>query len=95
MKSTTHRDKFQSYEHRARLIWERHRPSYTEPDLSKIKYFQAHSSIDTDGMLTLQNSLTLSRCDLNARYQRIKGKNVLFPISYNCICKHLLTKPFK
>ena len=82
-KSFVRRDKLVSLEPRARAIWDRYQYFAAEPS-NKPKYFMTFPYAYMNGLLHLGHAFSMTKCDFNAWYKRLRGFNVLFPFGYHC-----------
>ncbi|TBU01421.1 leucine--tRNA ligase [Hamiltosporidium magnivora] len=62
---------------------EQHVDTYVEPNNAE-KYFVTFPYPYMNGKLHLGHLFTLSKAEFMARYQQLKGKNVLFPFAFHC-----------
>ncbi|KAI3647532.1 hypothetical protein MP228_007753 [Amoeboaphelidium protococcarum] len=94
-KQTFKRDSLMKVEEEMQQFWEKERlheanaPSNEElmsygPQGVKQKYMVSFPYPYMNGRLHLGHSFSLSKCEFAARYQRLRGKEVLFPFGFHC-----------
>ena len=64
--------------------WEAARLFEAEPQAGMPKYFVNFPYPYMNGYLHLGHAFTLLRAEVVARYQRMRGRNVLFPFGFHC-----------
>ena len=64
--------------------WESAKVFESEPIDGKEKYFVNCPYPYMNGYLHLGHAFTYLRADIVSRFQRMKGKNVLFPFAFHC-----------
>eukprot|EP00727_Mastigamoeba_balamuthi_P001131 m51a1_g11014 putative leucyl-trna synthetase (1104) ;mRNA; r:382753-386680 len=85
-KSTAKRDKLRKIELDVQKEWEQARlyeanaPANTE----QPKYFVTFPFPYMNGCLHLGHSFTVTKAEFAARYEKLKGKNALFPFGFHC-----------
>jgi len=57
---------------------------YSFEDKNKEKFFVTFPYPYMNGRLHLGHAFSLSKCEYQSRYQRLLGKNVLFPFGFHC-----------
>ena len=57
---------------------------YTLDEKNKKKYFTTFPYPYMNGRLHLGHAFSMSKCEFQSRYQRLKGKKVLFPFGFHC-----------
>ena len=67
-----------------RRKWQKAKIFEAEPTDSKEKYFVNCPYPYMNGYLHLGHAFTYLRADMVSKYQRMKGKNVLFPFAFHC-----------
>ena len=86
--STARRDQLISIERAVQSLWKRHRVFSADADRSprdpSSKYFATFPYPYMNGALHLGHAFTLAKVDYACGYQRLKGKNVLFPFGFHC-----------
>ncbi|BBL45709.1 leucine--tRNA ligase [Nanobdella aerobiophila] len=83
---------FKSVEEKWRKIWEEKKVFEANPDPSKEKVFVTSPYPYMSGLLHLGHGLTESRIDFYARYKRLKGYNVLFPMGFHITGSPIVSK---
>ncbi|XP_065321426.1 leucine--tRNA ligase, cytoplasmic-like isoform X2 [Gordionus sp. m RMFG-2023] len=58
--------------------------AYSKNKKSDEKYFVTFPYPYMNGPLHLGHAFTMSKCEFSVGYQRLKGKNCLFPLSFHC-----------
>ena len=64
--------------------WEAEKVFETDPAPAKEKYFVTFPYPYMNGRLHLGHAFTVTKADFTAAYQRLKGKQVLFPFAFHC-----------
>ena len=83
--STAKRDSLRSIEKRYQKIWDQERIFESDAKNKDVdKYFGCIPYPYMNGRLHLGHCFTITKVEYAARYQRLKGKNVLFPFAYHC-----------
>ena len=77
------RDALIEIEREMQAAWSVEKPYDADP-VSGEKYFVTFTYPYMNGRLHLGHSFSLSKADFAARYQRLRGKQVLFPFGYHC-----------
>ena len=85
-KGTAKRDELIRIEKEMQQKWAVEKPfeAETPADLSTPKYFATFPYPYRNGRLHLGHTFTLSRADFAVGYQRMKGKNCMFPFGLHC-----------
>ena len=73
-----------SVERRVQKQWEDSKPYEAEMDLSRPKFFLNFPYPYMNGRLHLGHAFSLTKAEFTARFQRLQGKNVLFPFGFHC-----------
>lgn len=84
--STTKRDFLRDIERSIQREWEENKVFEADApaDLSEPKFFATFPYPYMNGRLHLGHSFTLSKAEFASAYQRLKGRNVLFPFGFHC-----------
>ena len=86
--STARRDQLVSIERGVQSLWKQHRVFSADADTTprdpSSKYFATFPYPYMNGALHLGHAFTLAKVDYACGYQRLKGKNVLFPFGFHC-----------
>ncbi|HJL69898.1 MAG TPA: class I tRNA ligase family protein, partial [Anaerolineales bacterium] len=64
--------------------WDAARLFEAEPDPGHEKYFVTFPYPYVNGYPHLGHGFTLLRAEMMARYQRMRGRNVLWPFAFHC-----------
>jgi len=64
--------------------WEKNKVFEANPDLNKKKYYVNFPYPYINAYLHLGHAFSSTRVDVNARFKRMQGFNVLFPQSWHC-----------
>ncbi|MDI6708546.1 MAG: leucine--tRNA ligase [Candidatus Thermoplasmatota archaeon] len=75
---------FKAIERRWQSKWEETRIFEADVDIKKPKYFITYPYPYMNGYLHIGHAFTLLRCEILARYKRMRGFNVLFPFAFHC-----------
>jgi len=78
------RDLLREIEAKVQQWWEDEDEFAGNPDPSKESYLVTFPYPYMNGRLHLGHGFTLTKADFTAGYQRLKGKNVLFPFGFHC-----------
>lgn len=57
---------------------------YKIPEKDHSKYFTTFPYPYMNGRLHLGHAYSATKCEFSVRYQRMLGKNALFPFAYHC-----------
>ena len=60
-------------------IWEKSEPNNAEVDENKKKYFATFPYPYMNGKLHLGHAFSMSKSEIQIRYRKLEGYNVLFP----------------
>ncbi len=93
--STARRDHLLEIEKSVQELWKQKKPyevDVTDEDVKKqqpehkdqSKFFATFPYPYMNGVLHLGHAFTLSKAEFSSRYQRLKGKKVLFPFGFHC-----------
>jgi len=84
-KSFTRRDHLRTIERRVQARWEVDRTYEVNYDPNnEEKYFLTFPYPYMNGRLHLGHAFSLTKAEFTARFQRLRGKNVLFPFGFHC-----------
>lgn len=83
-KSFARRDHLREIEIRLQKKWKDTRVFESSVDPTKGKFFVTFPYPYMNGRLHLGHAFSLTKAEFTARYQRLKGKNVLFPFGFHC-----------
>jgi leucyl-tRNA synthetase len=83
-KSFARRDHILSNEKRIQLKWENSKAFHSTVIQEKEKYFVTFPYPYMNGRLHLGHAFSLTKAEFTARFQRMLGKNVLFPFGFHC-----------
>eukprot|EP01083_Nonionella_stella_P252141 869121_1 len=64
--------------------WNKHKVFESNPDKNKEKFLVTFPYPYMNGYLHLGHAFTITKADFRAGYERLKGKNVLFPFAFHC-----------
>eukprot|EP01084_Bolivina_argentea_P305184 527212_1 len=64
--------------------WYKHKVFESNPDKNKEKFLVTFPYPYMNGYLHLGHAFTITKADFRAGYERLKGKNVLFPFAFHC-----------
>lgn len=84
------RDHLMAIEQEVQRLWDMHKAFEARPDLeaatpeTKNKFFCTFPYPYMNGRLHLGHAFTVTKAEFQARYQRLKGKNVLWPFAFHC-----------
>jgi leucyl-tRNA synthetase len=82
-KSTKRRDFLVSLEKSAQDLWWEGKAYESEPD-AREHFMCTFPYPYMNGRLHLGHLFTITKAEFSARYQRLLGKNVLFPFAFHC-----------
>lgn len=82
--STYRRDNLHSIESAAQKYWESEKIYEANAGEGDEKYFCTFPYPYMNGKLHLGHAFSVSKAEFAARYQRMLGKNVLFPFAFHC-----------
>jgi leucyl-tRNA synthetase len=83
---------FRNIEEKWQKIWEEKKIYEVNADYSKEKIFVTAPYPYMSGLLHMGHGLTFSRIDFYARYKRLKGYNVLFPMGFHITGSPIVSK---
>ena len=83
-KSFARRDHLRNIEKAIQKKWLDEKVFESNIDLSKPKYFLNFPYPYMNGRLHLGHGFSLTKAEFTARFQRLQGKNVLFPFAFHC-----------
>lgn len=83
-KSFVRRDHLRSNEKYAQSKWERLRAFEANADPSREKFYVTFPYPYMNGRLHLGHAFSVTKAEFAARFQRMMGKNVLFPFGFHC-----------
>jgi len=78
------RDSLRLIESEIQAAWEEHKVFEAEVDASKEHYLVTFPYPYMNGRLHLGHAFTMLKADYMTAYQRLLGKNVLFPYAFHC-----------
>ena len=78
------RDHIREIEIKVQKKWAENKIFEVENDESKPKFFVSFPYPYMNGRLHLGHAFSLTKADFSARFQRLQGKNVLFPFAFHC-----------
>lgn len=81
---TSKRDALLVIQNNVQTDWTDNNAFQTEPEPGREKYFVTFPYPYMNGRLHLGHAFSLSKAEFSAWYQRMLGKNVLFPFSFHC-----------
>ncbi|BFI73135.1 leucine--tRNA ligase [Nanoarchaeota archaeon] len=85
-------EEFKKIEEKWQKIWEEKKIYESNADNSKQKVFVTAPYPYMSGLLHMGHGLTFSRIDFYARYKRLKGYNVLFPMGFHITGSPIVSK---
>jgi leucyl-tRNA synthetase len=83
-KSFARRDHLRENEIRVQAIWEEMKVNESNFDPTKPKFFLNFPYPYMNGRLHLGHAFSLTKAEFTARFQKLLGKNVLFPFAFHC-----------
>jgi len=83
-KSFARRDFNRAIEKKANAKWAAEKTFEVEVDPSREKFMVTFPYPYMNGRLHLGHAFSLTKAEFTARYQRLLGKNVLFPFGFHC-----------
>ena len=83
-KSFARRDHLRDIETRAQEKWAKEKTYEVNPEQGREKYFLNFPYPYMNGRLHLGHAFSLTKAEFTARFQRLQGKNVLFPFGFHC-----------
>mmetsp|Transcript_6865 Transcript_6865/g.10038 ORF Transcript_6865/g.10038 Transcript_6865/m.10038 type:complete len:1039 (+) Transcript_6865:235-3351(+) len=83
-KSNAKRDELMDIQEKYQKLWEEEKQYESNAEEGKDKYMVCFPFPYMNGKLHLGHAFSLTKAEFMARYQRMKGKNVLFPFSFHC-----------
>jgi hypothetical protein len=83
-KSFVRRDHLREIEIRVQKQWEDSRVYQADVDLTKPKFFLTFPFPYMNGKLHLGHAFSGTKSEFTARFQRLLGKNVLYPFGFHC-----------
>lgn len=83
-KSFARRDHLRNIEIRTQAQWELNKEFDSHFDAQKPKFFLNFPYPYMNGRLHLGHAFSLTKAEFTARFQRLQGKNVLFPFAFHC-----------
>lgn len=83
-KSFARRDHLRDIEIRVQAKWDEEKTFEANPDVSREKFFLNFPYPYMNGRLHLGHAFSLTKAEFTARFQRLQGKNVLFPFGFHC-----------
>lgn len=78
------RDRIVEIEAEMQQAWEETKPNYAEVDTSKKKFYVTFPYCYMNGKLHLGHAFSMSKSEIQARFRRLEGENVLFPQAFHC-----------
>ena len=78
------KNKWTTLESEVQGRWEKRKTFEADADDSKDKFFINYPIPYVNGLLHVGHAFTATRCDVLARYKRMKGCNVLYPQGWHC-----------
>jgi len=82
--STERRDFLIGLEKAAQSEWDRAKLFESDPVEGAAKFFVTFPYPYSNGFFHLGHAFTISKAEFRAGYERLKGKNVLFPFAFHC-----------
>ncbi|MGB9674585.1 MAG: class I tRNA ligase family protein, partial [Nanopusillaceae archaeon] len=86
---------FREVEKKWQKIWEEKRVFESNANENKKKVFLTAPYPYMSGLLHLGHALTFSRIEFYARYKRLKGYNVLFPVAFHITGSPIVSKSMR
>mmetsp|Transcript_18127 Transcript_18127/g.19643 ORF Transcript_18127/g.19643 Transcript_18127/m.19643 type:complete len:1074 (+) Transcript_18127:71-3292(+) len=83
-KSFARRDHLRANERRIQAKWEEEKLYFSTPEPGKEKFMVTFPYPYMNGKLHLGHAFSLTKAEFTARFQRMLGKNVLFPFGFHC-----------
>jgi leucyl-tRNA synthetase len=83
-KSFARRDHLRDIEQRVQAKWAADKVYEVEVDLNREKYMLTFPYPYMNGRLHLGHAFSLTKAEFTARFQRLQGKNVMFPFGFHC-----------
>jgi len=83
-KAYTRRDHLREIEKSVQKKWLNDKVYESDLDLSRPKFFLNFPYPYMNGRLHLGHGFSLTKAEFTARFQRLQGKNVLFPFAFHC-----------
>jgi leucyl-tRNA synthetase len=83
-KSFARRDHIRSIEIRVQKKWQENKVNEANVDITKPKFFVTFPYPYMNGRLHLGHAFSVTKAEFTARFQRLLGKNVLFPFAFHC-----------
>jgi len=85
-KSYSRRDHLRAIERRVQARWAQNRTHevHFDPTNPREKYFLTFPYPYMNGRLHLGHAFSLTKAEFTARFQRLRGRNVLFPFGFHC-----------
>jgi len=77
-------DALKRLEEKWQARWQAARTFEAEPDERRPKYFVNAAYPYMNGLLHIGHAITYIHAEIMARYQRMRGRNVLFPFGFHC-----------
>jgi leucyl-tRNA synthetase len=82
--STARRDHLRKIERKVQEQWEEAKAFEAAPDGKKDKFFATFPYPYMNGVLHIGHAFTTMKAEFACRYQRLLGKDVLFPFGFHC-----------
>jgi leucyl-tRNA synthetase len=83
-KAFTRRDHLREIEIRVQEVWANSQAYESNVDITKPKFFLNFPYPYMNGRLHLGHAFSLTKAEFTARFERLRGKNVLFPFAFHC-----------
>lgn len=83
-KAFTRRDHLREIEIQIQSQWNETKVYESNVDINKPKFFLNFPYPYMNGRLHLGHAFSLTKAEFTARFQRLQGKNVLFPFAFHC-----------
>ena len=83
-KSFARRDHLRDIEIQMQSYWNEKKSFESNVDINKPKFFLNFPYPYMNGRLHLGHAFSLTKAEFTARFQKLQGKNVLFPFAFHC-----------
>jgi leucyl-tRNA synthetase len=83
-KSFARRDRLRANEQAAQEKWKKLKVFEVAADTTREKFFVTFPYPYMNGRLHLGHAFSVTKAEFAARFQRMLGKNVLFPFGFHC-----------